>query len=146
GELNARAEGLAHARRAREVGPKKVVSIAAERSFAMLVAILGVLKARGAYQPLDPAYPAHRLSFMMADSGIRLLLTQAHLVAGLPEHGAEVLRLDADWEQVASQPTTNQAVPLTPDALAYVIYISGSTGEPKGALLAHRGLANLATA
>jgi amino acid adenylation domain-containing protein/non-ribosomal peptide synthase protein (TIGR01720 family) len=109
----------------------------------MVVALYGVLKAGGAYVPLDPDYPKDRLAFMLEDSQPRVILTQAHLTGVLPEHGASVIRLDADWGTIASEPATSPGRDgLTTNHLAYVIYTSGSTGRPKGAMNEHRGILN----
>ena len=113
----------------------------------MVVGILGILKAGAAYLPLDPTYPADRLAFMLEDSAIRVLLTQAGVLPRLPLTAGSAIRtlcLDADWPEIAALPDTDPAVPVTAAGLAYCIYTSGSTGRPKGALLAHRGLCNLA--
>ena len=142
-ELNRRANQLAHTLQARGVGPETLVGLCVERSFEMIVGILGVLKAGGAYLPLDPTFPPERLGYMLNDAGVRLVLTQAHLVKRLPEHNAGILRLDADWEEIARASGANPQSGAAPGNLAYVIYTSGSTGRPKGVLLAHRGLVNL---
>ncbi|NAS75214.1 hypothetical protein CVE35_29950, partial [Pseudomonas syringae pv. actinidiae] len=134
-QLNRRANQLAHKLREQGVGPDVRVGLAAERSLEMIVGMLAILKAGGAYVPLDPDYPQDRLSFLMQDSGIELLLTQAQLLGQLPIP-AHVQTLDlAD----ALDPI-NQAAPGN---LAYVIYTSGSTGKPKGTLLAHNNLMRL---
>ncbi|WP_437926828.1 amino acid adenylation domain-containing protein [Sorangium sp. So ce291] len=141
-ELNARANQLAHALRRRGVGPDVLVAVAAERSVEMVVALLGVLKAGGAYVPIDPDYPAERIAYMLDDAGAPVLLSQWPVASRLPAHRAEVLCLDVDRAQLDREPTTNLAVALSPDNLAYTIYTSGSTGRPKGAGNTHRGLLN----
>jgi amino acid adenylation domain-containing protein/non-ribosomal peptide synthase protein (TIGR01720 family) len=142
-ELDARSNQLAHALRKRGVGPDVLVGLFVERSVEMLVAVYGVLKAGGAYVPLDPEYPTDRLAFMLEDARPPVILTQAHLAAQLPDPSAAVLRLDTEWDLIASEPTTVPARDgLTLDQLAYVIYTSGSTGKPKGAMNAHRGIHN----
>nr|AGS49929.1 long-chain-fatty-acid--CoA ligase [uncultured bacterium esnapd22] len=143
-ELNRRANRLAHALRARGVGPEVAVGISVERSPEMLAGVLGILKAGGAYVPLDPGYPPERLRFMLADSGAALLLTQARLVARLPEHAAEVMLLDGADAAAGGWDEGNPRSGVRPENLAYVIYTSGSTGRPKGALMAHRGAVNVA--
>ncbi len=140
--LDARANRLAHRLRRMGVGPEVRVGVCAERSLEMVVALLGILKAGGAYVPIDPGYPADRIAYMLADSGVPVLLTQARLAAGLPAHGAAVVRLDADWVSIAEESAASPDVDVTPDGLAYVIYTSGSTGRPKGAMNAHRGVVN----
>ena len=125
GELDARANQLAHYLRALGVGPEVVVGLCVERSPAMLVGLLGILKAGGAYLPLDPGYPAERLAFMLADAGAPVLVTQSALVDRLPAHGAYIVRLDADAAAIAAQPTSAPAPALDPHNTAYVIYTSG---------------------
>ena len=148
GELNARAGQLAHHLQARGVTSDTIVGICTERSLEMVIGILGVLKAGGAYLPLDPNYPADRLAFMFADSQARLLLTQSHLQSEIEnlQSAIELLCLDSDWPQIAQESADDFESGATADNLAYVIYTSGSTGQPKGTLLAHRGLCNLAMA
>jgi amino acid adenylation domain-containing protein len=146
GELERRANRIAHHLRGLRVGRESLVGICTERSPAMVAAVLGVMKAGGAYLPLDPAYPGERLGFMLADSGAGVLLTQEHLVGRLPGHGARVVRLDAEWEAIAREPGEAPGPVARGEDLAYVIYTSGSTGKPKGALLCHRGLCNLSEA
>ncbi|RMW05563.1 Pyoverdine sidechain peptide synthetase II, D-Asp-L-Thr component [Pseudomonas coronafaciens pv. porri] len=117
------------------------MGLAAERSFDMIVGMLAILKAGGAYVPLDPDYPQDRLSFLMQDSGIELLLTQAHLLDQLPIPAhVQTLNLADALDGYSTENPTNQT---TPDNLAYVIYTSGSTGKPKGTLLAHHNLMRL---
>jgi amino acid adenylation domain-containing protein len=141
--LDARANQLAHALRGRGVGPEVRVGLYVERSVEMVVGLLGILKAGGAYVPLDVAYPAERIAFMLGDSGVPVLLTQSALVDRLPEHAAEVVRLDADWSDIARESTAAPESGATGDALAYVIYTSGSTGRPKGVLVEHRNVVRL---
>lgn len=145
-ELNAKANQLAHYLRELGVRPEVLVGLCVERSFEMIVGILGVLKAGAAYVPLDPAYPQDRLAFMLEDSSVPVLLTQSKLIEKLPPHSARVVCLDGDIKEIARHSQENPSSTVTPDNLAYVIYTSGSTGKPKGVLLAHCGLCNLATA
>ncbi len=143
GELNARANQLAHYLRALGVGPDVLVGICLERSPLMVVGLLGILKAGGAYVPLDPAYPLERLAFMLEDASVSVLLTQERLVAGgLPEHGAKVVCLDSGWQSIAQSEQENPSPKATADDLAYVIYTSGSTGKPKGVQIPHRAVVN----
>ncbi|TEO62389.1 non-ribosomal peptide synthetase [Pseudomonas aeruginosa] len=140
-ELNARANRLAHCLIARGVGPDVLVGIAVERSLDMVVGLLAILKAGGAYVPLDPTYPQDRLRHMLEDSAVGLLLSQEHLLPGLPLHeGLEVLSIDR-LERDASVSTDDPVVNLRPENLAYVIYTSGSTGKPKGVAISHAALA-----
>ncbi|MCA9898608.1 MAG: AMP-binding protein, partial [Anaerolineales bacterium] len=143
-ELNRKANQLAHALRARGVGPESRVGIFANRSFEMVIALLAVLKAGGAYVPLDPAYPPDRLQFMMADANLSLILTTTAVQPNLPAAAIETICLDAVWQShIASHPAQNPETSLTLDNLAYVIYTSGSTGRPKGVGVTHRGVVNM---
>ncbi|HLM55241.1 MAG TPA: amino acid adenylation domain-containing protein [Pyrinomonadaceae bacterium] len=144
-ELNRRANRLAHHLRRSGVGPEQLVAVCFKRSVEMVVAILGVLKAGGAYAPLDPSAPPERLNFMLAETGAAVVLTQrslAHLFQ--PERGLAVLSLDADWPAVEESGgrDDNPARTLSPANLAYVLYTSGSTGRPKGVMVEHRNLSN----
>ncbi|WP_284291834.1 non-ribosomal peptide synthetase, partial [Piscinibacter gummiphilus] len=142
-ELNRRANQVAHRLIALGVGPEVKVGIAVERSLEMVVGLLGILKAGGAYVPLDPEYPADRLAYMVADSGITLLLTQPQVRERVRHGGLPVLELDA--VHFAAEPGHDPAVPVHGDHLAYVIYTSGSTGLPKGAANRHRSLTSCMT-
>ncbi|MDQ8732874.1 amino acid adenylation domain-containing protein, partial [Bradyrhizobium sp. LHD-71] len=142
GELNRRANALARRLRAAGVGTDVVVGVGLERSVAMMVALLAVTKAGGAYLPLDPDYPSERLAHMLRDSGARLVLTQGTLrdrFAGvLKETGAEAWLLDGPLER----DDANLDVAVHPESLAYVIYTSGSTGLPKGVMVRHDAVSN----
>ncbi|WP_159675618.1 amino acid adenylation domain-containing protein, partial [Andreprevotia sp. IGB-42] len=135
GELNARANRLAHYLRGQGVGPDVLVGISLERSFELIVAILAVLKAGGAYLPLDPDYPPERLAYMLGDARPALLITRQSCHHVFTGHGIPHFNLDSDAELLASQPASNLLVEVQPQHLAYVIYTSGSTGQPKGTLL-----------
>lgn len=142
-ELNARANQLAHYLRLLGVRPEVLIGICVERSFDMIVGILGILKAGGAYVPIDPTYPSDRIAYMLDDSQLPVLLTQEKLVASLPEHQAQVICLDSDWEEISTESDLSPITSVTPENLAYIIYTSGSTGKPKGVLIPHSGLLNL---
>ncbi len=140
-ELNRRANRLAHYLIKQGVGPEVRVGICVERSPDMMVGIMGILKAGGAYVPLDPAYPKDRLSFMMEDAGVTILLTQRHLHHLLPEKDLlQIVFMDSDWAEVAQESSRAPRSPVLPDNTAYVIFTSGSTGKPKGVLVSHRNL------
>jgi len=139
-QLHTQANRLAHYLRDKGVGPDVCVAIAAERSPQLLIGLLAILKAGGAYVPLDPDYPADRLAYMLADSGVQLLLTQTHLLQQLPvAEGVSVIAMDS--LKLDSWPTQAPGLHLDPDNLAYVIYTSGSTGQPKGVGNTHGALA-----
>ncbi|HEY0735657.1 MAG TPA: amino acid adenylation domain-containing protein, partial [Herpetosiphonaceae bacterium] len=142
GELNQRANQLAHRLQDLGIGTQNRaetrVGVCLHRSADLIVALLAVLKAGAAYVPLDPAYPADRLAFMLADSEVAILLTQQSLIERLPAHTAHTIYLDADWHTIARLPASNPASAITPEHLAYVIYTSGSTGTPKGVAIQHR--------
>ena len=140
-ELNRRANRLAHRLMAQGVGPDVLVGVAVERSIEMVVGLLAVLKAGGAYVPLDPEYPRERLAYMLEDSGVKLLLTQAHWLELLPiAPGLHVLVLDTEAFNDCSE--ANPDITLDGENLSYVIYTSGSTGKPKGAGNRHSALTN----
>ncbi|MFZ6027917.1 MAG: amino acid adenylation domain-containing protein [Chloroflexota bacterium] len=146
--LNERANQLAHALCKMGVGPETLVGVCAERSPEMVVALLGILKAGGAYVPLDPTYPAERLAYLAADMAQAMngkppvILTQGAGAAHWPASGQRILRLDADWEQIANEPRSNPGSAVSGENLAYVIYTSGSTGQPKGAMNRHSAICN----
>jgi amino acid adenylation domain-containing protein len=142
GELNRRANQLAHHLRTLGVGPDQPVALCLERGPEMIVGVLGILKAGGAYVPLDPAYPLERLAWMLADAAPRVLLTQARLRIVLPVTAANVVEIDADWPVILQQPDANPVLKLTHANLAYIIYTSGSTGQPKGVMVEHGQVAN----
>ncbi len=143
GELNARANQLAHHLQTLGVAPDVLVGICMERSVEMIVAILGVLKAGGAYVPLDPSYPMPRLSAMLEDSQAPILLTTEQALDLLPADWGQVVLIDDDWPVIAGQSTENLANDVQADNLAYVIYTSGSTGQPKGVSVPHRAVVRL---
>src|SRR5439155_8100616 len=130
-ELNERANRLAHYLRKRGVGPEMVVGICIERSVDMIVGLLGILKAGAAYLPLDPSYPAKRLSLMLTDVGVKLLLAQQHLRENLASQNVERIFLDSGREGINNESNLNSASLSHAQNLAYVTYTSGSTGQPK---------------
>ena len=140
--LHSRANRLARWLRRQGVGPDVLVGVAAERSVELMVALLAILKAGGAYVPMDPDYPRERLEHMLADSGVTLLLTQAHLREALLVSNARLFCLDSDWSEVEGLDDSDLPTLGTPQNLAYLIYTSGSTGKPKGAGNSHQALIN----
>ncbi len=146
GELNGRANRVAHYLNSVGVGIENRVGIFVERSLDVLIGLLGILKAGAAYVPLDPNYPRDRLLLMSEDAGLSLVLTQQRLVGALADVDAKKVCLDSDWPQIAVCSAQNPAARVTPDNLAYVIYTSGSTGKPKGVMIAHRNVVNFCTA
>ena len=142
-ELNNKANQLAHYLQKLGVVPETLVGICVERSLEMIVGLLGILKAGAAYVPLDPTYPQERLEYMFSDSEVSVLLTQEQLLAQLPQHQAQVVVIDRDWEKIATETPEKVESEVNPQNLAYVIYTSGSTGKPKGVLVEHKGLCNL---
>ncbi|HKV07315.1 MAG TPA: amino acid adenylation domain-containing protein [Thermoanaerobaculia bacterium] len=143
GELNARANRLAHHLRGLGAGPGALLGVCVERSLDMLVGLLGVLKAGGAYVPLDPSYPADRIAYVLEDGRIQVLLTQGSVLQGLPElRGVGARTVELDREDFSAESAENPASLAGPDDLAYVIYTSGSTGRPKGVEVRHGGAVN----
>ncbi|HEU4328001.1 MAG TPA: amino acid adenylation domain-containing protein [Roseiflexaceae bacterium] len=143
-ELDARSSRLAHLLRQQGVGADSPVAVCLERSPDLVVALLAVLKAGGAYLPLDPAYPAARLAWMLEDARAPVLIAQPDLAARLPPGPAAVLLLDALAAELEQFPATPPPCPATPDSLAYLSYTSGSTGTPKGVAVPHRAVVRLA--
>ncbi|HEX7333866.1 MAG TPA: amino acid adenylation domain-containing protein [Pyrinomonadaceae bacterium] len=144
GELNVRANQLAHHLRSLGVDRESLVGVLMERSTEMVTALLAIVKAGAAYVPLDPSYPQERLSFMLADAGIEILLTQSHLsdtlTASAEGHSFNTLYLDQ--LVMSEESTANPQVAVEADNAAYMIYTSGSTGRPKGVVNTHRGIVN----
>jgi amino acid adenylation domain-containing protein len=144
-DLERRSNRLARRLRALGVGKGVLVGLCLDRSFEMVVALLAVAKAGGGYVPIDPAYPAERIAFMVSDSRMPVLVTEERLRGTLPPHRAGVVSVDGDREAIAAE----SAEPLAPAAgaspedVVYAIYTSGSTGRPKGVLVPHRAVVNL---
>ena len=140
GEVNARANQLAHALIDAGVRPGMLVGLCLERANHLVVAILGILKAGAAYVPMDLSYPAARLAFMLEDASAPVLVSQQSLAKQLPDHNGKTLFLD---DALTDFPATNPQTSVIPDDVAYVIYTSGSTGKPKGCRVTHRNVARL---
>ncbi len=145
-ELAARANQLAHHLRALGVRPGVLVGVHLDRGIGVVVAFLAVLKAGGAYLPIDPGYPARRIEFMLADADARVLVTEDALAGRVPHPDAATVLLDRHRADIAARPNHGLGPTATPDDLGYLIYTSGSTGTPKGVLIDHRALANFARA
>jgi amino acid adenylation domain-containing protein len=143
-ELDTAANRLAHRLVEAGVGPGALVGVALERSLSLVVAVLAVLKAGGAYLPLDPANPEARLRFMVTDAGASVLVTAEGPPVDLTDLFTTVVHLDEEVDPLLALPDKAPDVRVTADDLAYVIYTSGSTGQPKGVLVEHRGVVNLA--
>ncbi|HKG81367.1 MAG TPA: amino acid adenylation domain-containing protein, partial [Pyrinomonadaceae bacterium] len=142
-ELNARANQLAHYLRSLGVGPEVLVGLHVGRSVEMVVAVLGILKAGGAYLPLDPSYPTERLSFMLDDAQVPVLITGENVPEGLVSERVKVVVLEEELKRIEQEPDENlTGIAVVPQNLAYVIYTSGSTGRPKGVLITHRAVVN----
>ena len=151
-ELSVRSNQLAYYLQRLGVQPETRVGVCMNRSADLIVAILGILKSGGAFVPLDPGYPKQRLSFMVADAQLEIILTQERLTASFDDTDVGVLAdslrtsqptivaLDQDWKKVANENSGTPANRASPDNLAYVIYTSGSTGNPKGVMISHRAL------
>ncbi|HYO99536.1 MAG TPA: amino acid adenylation domain-containing protein [Pyrinomonadaceae bacterium] len=147
-ELNRRANQLARHLRRLGVAPDVLVAICMERSPDLNLALLGVLKAGGAYLPLDPAYPRRRLAYMLEDAAVGLMLTQERLAEGWEQDapGVRLVCLDSGWAEVEGERSGNLPATAHADNLAYVIYTSGSTGKSKGVGVSHRNVARLFSA
>jgi amino acid adenylation domain-containing protein len=138
GELNRRANQLAHRLTRMGVGPDVLVALFIERSLEMLVGIVGILKAGGAYVPIDPGYPEKRIGYILEDSNVSLVITQESLMDRLPSFAGESICLDGDWAEIGQESEENPVARAKPEHLAYVLFTSGSTGRPKGVALEHR--------
>ena len=140
-ELNASANQLARELRRHGAGPNQLVGLCLERSLDMMVALLAICKSGAAYVPIDPYLPAERMGYMIADSGLRLLISDRETRASLPDfHGTLLEVEEGSWR---NNDSANLAVSVGPEDLAYVIYTSGSTGKPKGVEVPRRALTNL---
>ncbi|GLZ29104.1 pyoverdine synthetase D [Lentzea sp. NBRC 105346] len=145
-ELNARANRLAHHLRALGARPNQLVGVCLDRDGDLVPTLVGVTKSGAGYLPLDPAYPADRLQFMIEDAQVQIVVTTSrHVDAVRAIHSGAVVVLDTDTDALQARPAENPAAVSTPDDLAYVIYTSGSTGKPKGVQVTHRNVQRLFT-
>ncbi|MGC2475198.1 MAG: amino acid adenylation domain-containing protein [Candidatus Sulfotelmatobacter sp.] len=142
GELNARANQLAHYLRKRGIGCNSRVGICLERSLDFAIALIGVLKAGGSCVPLDPKYPAERLAYMMEDVAASMVLTERGLLRAVVPAGTQIVFVSEERERILAEDRSNPSPASSPSDIAYVIYTSGSTGRPRGVLLPHAGLVN----
>ncbi|MET0498207.1 MAG: amino acid adenylation domain-containing protein [Steroidobacteraceae bacterium] len=141
-ELDTQSSRLANYLRSRGVDRETIVALLLPRSSDAVVAILGVLKAGGAYLPLDPNHPGERLRYMIENTRATSIVTTQRLALRLPQTEATVIQLDAGRDEIEREPSTIPAVAILPANLAYVIYTSGSTGRPKGVMISHAALMN----
>jgi len=141
-ELDQRSNQLGRHLRALGAGPETLVALCCERGLEMLVGILGIHKAGAAYVPMDPAYPADRIAYMLEDASAHICVTQEVVLGELPTTRAELVCLDRDWSRIATHSTDALASTATGANLAYCIYTSGSTGKPKGVMVEHRNAVN----
>jgi amino acid adenylation domain-containing protein len=142
GELNRRSNQLAHYLRRQNVGVETLVGVLMEHSVELIVGMLAIMKAGGAYVALDPEYPAERLASMLENAHAPVLLTQRRLLNRLPETDAEVICADRLWREIAQESEANPVSGVAADNIAIVLYTSGSTGKPKGVMMTHRGTCN----
>jgi amino acid adenylation domain-containing protein len=142
GELNSRANQLAHRLQQCGVSVETPVGVFLDRSVETIVALLGILKSGGCYVPIDPAYPAARVAFMLVDSEVPVLLTESKLLSSLPSLPTQTICLD-DWSEFERESAENPTSSVTAENLAYIIYTSGSTGTPKGVEVTHRTVVHL---
>jgi amino acid adenylation domain-containing protein len=141
-ELNRQANQIARRLRVLGIGPDMPAGVCMPPGLRRLAALLGILKAGGGYVPLDPALPAERLAFMIADTAMTVILTDRASADRVPAAGA--VNVDAEWDQLSRLPGEDLAdTGVSPASLAYVIYTSGSTGQPKGVMIEHRSVVNL---
>ena len=141
-ELNARANQVGRYLKNFGVGPDDVVGLFMERSTDLIIGLLGILKAGCAYLPLDPAYPQERLQYMLADAQVRIVLTHRKLLDEISLDDGTILNWDTEWKTISLQSEENFETATGGENLAYVLYTSGSTGQPKGVMVPHRGLVN----
>ena len=142
GELNRRANQLAHYLRTLGVGPNVLVGLCVKRSLHMVVGLLGILKAGAAYVPMDPDYPRERLRYILEDSKASIILTEKSVVEVLPKFDGRTICLEHDWGKIAAESAENLSGHVDPDDLAYVLFTSGSSGKPKGVEISHRAVIN----
>ena len=141
--MNAKANQLAHYLQDSGIRSGDHIGICLERSPDMIIAVLGVMKAGAAYVPLDPTHPKDRLTHILNDASVALVLTAAKLVERLPEEACPVILMDQAHSQMDKHSVTSPEIGSRAEDLAYIIYTSGSTGTPKGVMVQHRAVVNL---
>jgi surfactin family lipopeptide synthetase A len=144
-ELDHRSNQLAHHLLRLGAKPDGLIGICVERGLEMVIGLMGILKAGSAYVPLDPAYPADRIAFMLEDAEAPLLITQSQLMEKLPRGASKAILIDSDSQEITKQNSQRPALNFDPENRAYVIYTSGSTGKPKGVEIPHRAVVNFLT-
>jgi amino acid adenylation domain-containing protein/FkbM family methyltransferase len=142
-EVSRRANQLAHHLLGRGVERETVIGVYLRRSIEIVPVLMGTLKAGAAYLPLDPESPIERLDYLLRNAGVKIVLSEQSLMDRLPALDLEYVCLDAEQESISAQSEDDPCIEIDPENLAYVIYTSGSTGQPKGTLIAHRGVSNL---
>jgi amino acid adenylation domain-containing protein len=142
-ELNHRANKLARYLLRKGAGPEQLIGVCVERSLEMVVGLLGALKSGGAYLPLDPAYPAERLKYMLEDAGAKVVITEQHFKSSVEGEGREIICIDTQWAEIERESEENLQSGVSRDNLAYVIYTSGSTGASKGVMVTHSNVTRL---
>ncbi|HEU5377919.1 MAG TPA: amino acid adenylation domain-containing protein [Ktedonobacteraceae bacterium] len=145
-QLNSMANRLAHRLQTFGVGPETLVGIYLERSSELINCLLGILKAGGAYAPLDPAYPKERISYMLQESRVAVVITMQQMAEHLSGQCGQIICLDNEWQTIHQQPEDDLKCITPSNRLAYVLYTSGSTGNPKGVQISHRSIVNFLSA
>ncbi|GAB4243673.1 MAG: hypothetical protein Kow0049_33330 [Stanieria sp.] len=141
-QLNNQANQLAHYLQEIGVKPEVLVGVYLERSLEVFIAVLGIIKAGGAYLPLDPEYPTERIAWMLQDASPSVILSQEYLRKNLPNHSAKVIWFDSEWKNISQKSSENLEIQITSENAVYTIYTSGSTGKPKGVVCTYGGLVN----
>ncbi len=145
-EVNKRANQLARVLRKNGVTTDIIVGISLPRSFEMVISMLAILKAGGAFLPIDPTYPADRIKHMIEDSGMKILISTEKISRNYKFYNGKIINLDSEKDLISAEENTDLENITYPENLAYIIYTSGSTGLPKGTMLSHKGLLNLSLA
>ena len=141
-ELNRQANQLVYFLREKGVTPGNRVGVCMDRSIEMIVTLLGILKAGAVYVPLEPSYPVNRLDSMVDDAQIQVIVAQESVNQTWQKYPGTFVNIEKDWPSIERQPTGNPTVEITPDHAAYIMYTSGSTGNPKGVIISHKGICN----